>query len=78
MGSDQLVLELDDIRLDVPWAGCGPRALAEALVDERIRLFLLSDLEACGVDNSVVRCPSREALRIGTDPAQLMICVAAP
>ena len=76
MVSDQLVLELDDVRLEVSWAGRSPWSLAEELVDARIREFLLYDLEACGVDNSVVRCRVREDRRIDADPAQLMICVA--
>jgi len=39
-----------------PWHGVSPRYLTRG---------------SCVVDNSVVGCPSREALWIGPDPAQL-------
>jgi len=41
-----------------PWSGQSPRSLTRG---------------ACVVDNSVVGCPSREAQRFGTDPAQYVI-----
>jgi len=74
MISEQLVLELDDVRLDVPWAGRSPRELAQELVRERLERFSRG---AGVVDKSEVCCPSREALRIATDPAQLQICVSS-
>ncbi len=73
MSSGQLVLELDDVRLDVPWAGRSPRELARELVDRRIELFVQA---TGGVDKSVVGCRSREAFEIGTDPAQFQLCVS--
>ena len=54
----------------LPWGGRSPRMLAKEIVSERL------SKRPCGVDNSSVRCPSREALRIGTDPAQLALCVS--
>ncbi len=39
-----------------PWSGVSPRYLTKG---------------SCVVDKSEVGCPSREALRIGPDPAQL-------
>jgi len=47
------------------WAGVAPRYLTK-----RYRGA------SCGVDNSVVGCPSREAQRFGTDPAQFTIFVS--
>ncbi len=44
-----------------PWAGVSPRYLTRG---------------SCVVDNSEVGCPSREAQRIGTDPAQLLLCIS--
>ncbi len=41
-----------------PWEGYAPRYLTKG---------------ACVVDNSEVGCPSREAQRFGTDPAQLTL-----
>ena len=41
-----------------PWCGLSPRYLTKG---------------SCVVDNSDVGCPSREAQRIGPDPAQLIL-----
>jgi len=41
-----------------PWSGYSPRYLTKG---------------SCVVDKSEVGCPSREAQRIGTDPAQLTL-----
>ena len=45
-----------------PWGGRSPRSLIHGY---------------CVVDNLEVGCPSREALRIDTDPAQLCVSVAS-
>ncbi len=73
VGEVQLLLELDDQRLSIPWEGVSPRELAKTAVFERIRRFKLT---TGGVDNFVVGCPSREAQRFGTDPAQFQLCVS--
>jgi len=54
---EQLKLELD--WGTEPWAGQAPRYLTKPYREG-----------TCAVDNSVVSCRSREAQRIGTDPAQ--------
>ena len=64
---DQLDLPLDWGR--EPWHGVSPRALAQANVAAK----LLSFEATCGVDKSEVGCPSREAQRIGPDPAQFTL-----
>ena len=56
----------------LPWGGRTPRELAKEIVSEKLSIRTRG---TCGVDNSVVRCPSREALRIATNPAQLMLCI---
>ena len=56
---DQLSLDLDWGK--EPWQGQSPRSLTKALV------------AAGGVDNFVVRCPSREAQRFDPDPAQFTL-----
>ena len=73
VGEVQLSLELDDQRVVVPWQGVSPRELARQAVARRISMFLLT---TGGVDNSVIGCPSREAQRFGTDPAQYQLCVS--
>ncbi len=50
-----------DLALDwgrEPWGGRSPRSLTKG---------------SCVVDNSEVGCPSREAQRIGPDPAQFTL-----
>ena len=55
----QLLLQLDwGVE---PWEGRTPRSLTKVVRGA-----------SCVVDKSEVGCPSREALRIGTDPAQLL------
>ncbi len=53
----QLLLELD--WGSEPWAGRTPRSLTK-----------VARGVSCVVDKSEVGCPSREAFRIATDPAQ--------
>ena len=69
---DQRQLDLwpDEVAA-LPWGGQSPRLLAQRIVLERLALK-----GPCAVDNSFVRCPSREAQRGGTDPAQLQLCVS--
>jgi hypothetical protein len=69
VNSRQLDLWPEDVGA-LPWGGRSPRMLAKEIVSEKLRN------RPCGVDNSLVRCPSREALRIGTDPAQYQLCVS--
>ncbi len=47
-----------------PWHGRSPRSLTKGFREA-----------SCVVDKSSVKCQSREAQRIGTDPAQLQICL---
>jgi len=72
MPSPQLDLWQDEVAA-LPWGGTSPRSLAQELVT--IRLLKYRRRASCVVDNSVVRCPSREAQCFGTDPAQLMLCI---
>ena len=60
VSSDQLVLCLDWGK--EPWAGWSPRSLTK-----------VARGASCVVDKSEVSCPSREALRIGPDPAQFIL-----
>ena len=72
----QLDLWPDEVAA-LPWGGQSPRALARELVDTRIKRFQLE--RTCGVDNSVVRCPSREAhyvARVYPDAAQFMCLIS--
>ncbi len=69
----QLELLLGDRRVNVPWSGRSPRELAQQLVSERIRTFCVG---AGVVDKSDVGCPSREALRIASGPAQYQLCIS--
>jgi len=62
----QLELGLDWGR--EPWDGQSPRSLARLVISAK----MLKRFGTCVVDKSVVRCPSREAQRFGTDPAQYM------
>ncbi len=72
MLSDQL--DLWQVEVDaLPWGGRSPRLLVKAVVQARIDSFLRT---TCGVDNSVIGCPSREAQRIDVDPAQFQLCVS--
>ncbi len=72
MISDQLDLWPDEVAA-LPWGGQSPRSVVQREVLERIKRFC----EGAGVvDKSVIGCPSREAQRFDTDPAQLAICVA--
>ena len=59
----QFVLALDWKK--EPWEGVAPRALT--------RSYHKFSARACDVDNSTVPFGSREAQRIGTDPAQLTL-----
>ena len=63
MLGEQLTLALDWGK--EPWSGVRPRYLT--------RLYREG---TCGVDNSVVGCPSREAQRFGMDPAQLLFYIS--
>ncbi len=72
---EQLDLWPDEVDA-LPWGGRSPRLVVQRVVDQRIREFLKFSGGPGGVDNLVVGCPSREAQRIGTDPAQLSICIA--
>jgi len=60
---EQLTLALDWGK--EPWQGRTPRSLTK-----------VARGATCGVDNSVVGCPSREAQRFGTDPAQLVFYIS--
>jgi len=59
---------------DQPWGGWSPRSLAKCNVKDRIRLRA-SFLGTCVVDNSVVRCESREAPEQSGDPHQYQLFV---
>ncbi len=72
MIGDQLDLWPEEVAA-LPWGGQSPLLLAQELVRERIRVFIDA---ACVVDNSVVRCPSREASRIAVNPAQYQLCIS--
>ena len=74
MNSDQLDLWPDEVAV-LPWGGQSPRAMAQLLICVKIPALSWA---ACGVDKSVVGCPSREAQRFGTDPAQLQVCICTP
>jgi len=54
----QFELALGDARLQLPWGGRSPRGLT---------------LSTCVVDNSAVKCESREAECFDADPAQFTI-----
>ena len=75
MISEQLDLWADEVDA-LPWGGRSPRLLAIQIVRERLDRFVA--MATGGVDNSVVGCQSREALRIAANPAQLTICVSSP
>ena len=69
MHSDQLDLWPLEVAA-LPWGGQSPRALAQEVIRERL------SKRSCGVDNFLVRCPSREAKRVDVDPAQIQLCVS--
>ena len=69
----QLDLWPDEVAA-LPWGGRAPRQLAKELVTIRLVKFLAG--RTCGVDNSVVRCGSREAQRFDVDPAQFQLCIS--
>jgi len=73
MTGDQLDFWQDEVDA-LPWGGQSPRSLASKAVHDR--LLALGYHATCGVDNSLVYCRSREALRIATDPAQYQLCVS--
>ncbi len=68
----QLDLWPDEVSA-LPWEGKAPRLLAQENVHVKLVKFLRG--RTCVVDNSVVGCPSREALRIDVDPVQLQLFV---
>ena len=71
---DSSQLDLWQAEVDaLPWGGQSPWQLAKASVHAKLLTFVRT---TGGVDNSIVCCPSREALRIGTDPAQYQLCVS--
>ena len=70
----QLDLWPDEVAA-LPWGGRSPRCLVQESVKEKLERF---GAGGCRVDKSVVRCESREALRIDVDPAQYKCLVEAP
>ncbi len=84
MIGEQLDLWPDEVSA-LPWGGTAPRLLAQEVVTVRLvkhaaarEAGLYDNVRGwhrCVVDNSLVLCPSREALRIDADPAQLMLCI---
>jgi len=73
MNSEQLDLFPLEVAA-LPWGGQSPRALAREVVEERVKRFVA--MGTCDVDNSNVRCPSREAHDVFTDAAQFQLCVS--
>jgi len=70
VNSSQLDLWPDEVAA-LPWGG---RLLAQEVVRQRLEKFVRA--ATCGVDNSFVCCPSREAQRFEASPAQYQLCVS--
>jgi len=60
--SEQLSMDLGDVRREIPWQGRSPRSLTR-----------VARGASCVVDKSSIHCPSREAERFDADPAQLTL-----
>ena len=58
----------------LPWGGQSPLVLAQLAVAEKLSKRFPQG--PCGVDNSLVRCRSREAHDVCMDAAQYQLCVS--